>query len=60
MQNRKFIYIVDKATAINNFKNGKERKIMAEELDVGLFTIVGWMKDEKNIIENSKIVNSNM
>ena len=31
---------------------------MAEELGVGLSTIVGWMKDEKNIIENSKIVNS--
>ena len=31
---------------------------MEEELGVGLSTIVGWMKDEKNIIENSKIVNS--
>ena len=31
---------------------------MAEDLGVGLSTIVGWMKDEKNIIENSKIVNS--
>ena len=31
---------------------------MAEELGVGLSTIVGWIKDEKNIIENSKIVNS--
>ena len=39
-------------------KNGKEIKIVAEELGVGLSTIVGWMKDEKNIIENSKIVNS--
>ena len=58
MPNRKFISIVDKATAINNIKNGKERKIVAEELGVGLPTIIGWMKDEKNIIENSKIVNS--
>ena len=31
---------------------------MAEELGVGFSTIVGWLKDEKNIIENSKIVNS--
>ena len=30
MPNRKFISIVDKATAINNNKNGKERKIVAE------------------------------
>ena len=58
MPNRKFISIVDKSTAINNIKNGKERKIVAEELGVGLSIIVGWMKDEKNIIENSKIVNS--
>ena len=58
MPNRKFISIVDKATAINNIKNGKERKIVAEELGVELSTIVGWMKDEKNIIENSKFVNS--
>ena len=58
MPNRKFISIVDKSTAINNIKNGKERKIVDEELGVGLSTIVGWMKDEKNIIENSKIVNS--
>ena len=50
MPNRKFISIVDKSTAINNIKNGKERKIVAEELGVGLSTIVGWMKDEKNII----------
>ena len=50
MQNRKFISIVDKSTAINNIKNGKERKIVAEELGVGLSTIVEWMKDEKNII----------
>ena len=58
MPNRKLISIVDKATAINNIKNGKERKIVAEELGVGLPIIIGWMKDEKNIIENSKIVNS--
>ena len=58
MPNRKFISIVDKSTAINNIKNGKERKIVAEELGVGLSTIVGWMKYEKNIIENSKIINS--
>ena len=44
MPKRKFISIVDKATAINNIKNGKERKIVAEELVVGLSTIVGWMK----------------
>ena len=56
MPNRKFISIVDKSTAINTIKNGKERKIVAQELGVGLFTIVGWMKDEKNIIENSKIL----
>ena len=58
MPNRKFISTVDKSTAINTIKNGKERKIVAEELGFGLSTIVGWMKDEKNIIENSKIVNS--
>ena len=56
MPNRKFISIVDKSTAINNIKNGNERKIVAEELGVatihGLSTIVGWIKDEKNIIEN--------
>ena len=56
MPNRKFISIVDKSTAINTIKNGKEIKIVAQELGVGLSTIVGWMKDEKNIIENSKIV----
>ena len=50
MPNRKFISIVDKSTAINNIKKSKERKIVAEELGVGLSTIVGWMKDEKNII----------
>ena len=44
MPKRKFISIVDKATAINNIKNGKERKIVEEELGVGLSTIVGWMK----------------
>ena len=44
MPKRKFISIVDKATAINNIKNGKERKIVTEELGVGLSTIVGWMK----------------
>ena len=58
MPNRKFISIVDKSTSINNIKNGKERNIVAEELGVGFYTIVGWMKDEKNIIENSKIANS--
>ena len=58
MPNRKFISIVDKSTVINNIKNGKKRKIVAEELGVGFSTIVGWMKDEKNIIENSKIINS--
>ena len=58
MPNRKFISIVDKSTAINNIKNGKEINIVAEELGVGFSTIVGWMKDEKNIIENSKIANS--
>ena len=58
MPKRKFISIVDKSTAINNIKNGKERNIVAEELGVGLSTIVRWMKDEKNIIENSKIVYS--
>ena len=58
MPNRKLISIVDKATAMNIIKNGKERKIVAEEPSVGFSTIVGWMKDEKNIIENSKIVNS--
>ena len=31
---------------------------MAEELGVVLSTIVGWMKYEKNIIENITIVNS--
>ena len=29
MPKRKLISIVDKATAINNIKNGKERKIVA-------------------------------
>ena len=56
MPKRKLISLIN--TAINNINNGKERKIVAEELGVGLSTIVGWMKDEKNIIENSKIVNS--
>ena len=58
MPTRKFISIVDKSTAINNIKNGKERNIVAEELGVGLSTMVAWMKDKKNIIENSKIINS--
>ena len=58
MPNRKFISIVDKSTAINNIKNGKERNIVAEELGVGLSTMVAWMKDKKNTIENSKIINS--
>ena len=40
MPNRKFISIVDKSTAINNIKNSKERKIVVEELGVGLSTIV--------------------
>ena len=52
----KFISLIN--TAINNINNVTERKIVAEELGVGLSTIVRWMKDEKNIIENSKIVNS--
>ena len=50
MPNRKFISIVDKSTAINNIKNGEERNIVAEELGVGLSTMVAWMKDKKNII----------
>ena len=54
----KLISIVDKATVINDIKVGKYRKIVADELGVGLSTIVGWMKDEKKIIENSKIINS--
>ena len=45
MPNRKFISIVDNSTVINNIKNGKYRKILAEELGVGLSTIIGWMKD---------------
>ena len=40
MPNRKLISIVDTSTAINNIKNGKERNIVAEELGVGLSTIV--------------------
>ena len=46
MPKRKFISIVDKVTAINNIINGKERKIVAEVLGVGLSNIVGWMKDD--------------
>ena len=56
MPKRKLISLIN--TSINNINNGKERNIVAEELGVGLSTIVGWMKDEKNIIENSKIVDS--
>ena len=56
MPKRKLISLIN--TAINNINNVKERKIVAEELGVRLSTIVGWMKDEKNIIENSIIVNS--
>ena len=50
MPKRKFMSIVNKSTAINTIKNGKERNIVAEELGVGCSTIVGWMKDETNII----------
>ena len=35
-----------------------ERRERLWQRGVGLSTIVGWMKDEKNIIENSKIINS--
>ena len=35
-----------------------ERRERLWQRGFGLSTIVGWMKDEKNIIENSKIVNS--
>ena len=42
----KFISTVIKANAITNIKNGKERQIVAEELGVGLSTIVYNMMDE--------------
>ena len=46
MPKRTFISIVIKATAINNIKNGKERKIVAEELGFGLSTFVYNRMDE--------------
>ena len=39
MPKRKLISLIN--TAINNINNGKEIKIVAEELGVGLSTIVG-------------------